>query len=67
MGVEAQWNEKSHNWNGRLISRIKWEDNTLNFFQEKDIPKINEFLKDKLIRFDSFYQEFKEILINLTS
>jgi len=67
MGVEAEWNEKSHNWNGRLISRIKWEDNTLNFFKEEDIPKINDFLKDKLIRFDSFYQEFKEILINLTS
>jgi hypothetical protein len=67
MGIEAEWNEKSHYWNGRLISRIKWEDRNLNFFNEEDIPKINDFLKDKLIRFDSFYQEFKEILINLTS
>jgi hypothetical protein len=67
MGIEAEWNEKSHYWNGRLISRIKWEDKNLNFFNEEDIPKINDFLKDKLIRFDSFYQEFKEILINLTS
>lgn len=67
MGMEADWNESSHNWNGRLISRIKWEDNTLNYYKEEDIPKINAFLKDKLTRFDTFYQEYKDILINLTS
>ena len=67
MGMDADWNEKSHHWNGRLISRIKWEDDTLNYFKEEDIPTINAFLKDKLIRFDVFYQEYKDILINLTS
>ncbi|MDX2361317.1 MAG: DUF4268 domain-containing protein [Crocinitomicaceae bacterium] len=67
MGIEAEWIEESHIWNGRMISRIKWEDDTFNFFNEEDIPKINAFLKDKLIRFDAFYQQFKEILINLTS
>ena len=48
MGIEAIYLEKSHYWNERLISRIKWEDNTLNYFNEEDIPKIIEFLKDKL-------------------
>ena len=67
MGVDADWMEQSHYWNGRLISRIKWENTDLDYFKDEDIPIINEFLKDKLIRFDSFYQEFKEILINLTS
>ena len=67
MGVDADWIEESHYWNGRLISRIKWEDNSLNYFKNEDIPKINEFLKDKLTRFDLFYQEFKDILINLTT
>jgi len=65
MGLEAIWAEESHYWNGRLISRIKWEDNSLNYYKEEDIPKIIEFLKDKLTRFDLFYQEYKEILINL--
>lgn len=65
MGIEATWDEESHYWNGRLISRIKWEDNTLNYYNEEDVPKIYAFLKDKLVRFDKFYQEYKEILINL--
>ena len=67
MGTEANWNEESHFWNGRLISRIKWEDNELNYFNDEDIPKIIEFLKDKLVRFDKFYQEYKEIIVNLAS
>jgi len=67
MGLEAIWMEESHYWNGRLISRIKWEDNSLNYYKEEDVPKIIEFLKDKLTRFDAFYQEFKYILINLTN
>ncbi len=67
MGIEADFNEKSHYWNERLISRIKWEDNRLNYFNDEDIPKIIAFLKDKLVRFDKFYQEYKDILINLTS
>ena len=67
MGLEASWEEESHYWNGRLISRIKWEDNTLNYYNKEDIPKIYDFLKDKLVRFDKFYQAYKEILINLAS
>lgn len=67
MGITADWNEESHYWNDRLISRIKWENSDLNYFKEEDIPKIIDFLKDKLLRFDKFYQEYKEILINLAS
>lgn len=67
MGIEANFNEESHYWNERLISRIKWEDNSLNYYNEEDVPKIIDFLKDKLIRFDKFYQEYKDILINLTN
>lgn len=67
MGIEALYLEESHYWNGRLISRIKWENNDLNYFNDEDIPQIFDFLKDKLVRFDQFYQEYKEILINLTN
>ena len=67
MGIPAVWNEESHYWNERLISRIKWEDNTLNYYNEEDVPKVMAFLEDKLIRFDKFYQEYKDILVNLAS
>tara|TARA_B110000285_G_scaffold171312_1_gene191779 strand:+ start:336 stop:800 length:465 start_codon:yes stop_codon:yes gene_type:complete len=67
MGVEANWNEESHFWNDRLISRIKWQEGNLNYYNEEDVPKIIEFLKEKLIRFDAFYQEFKDILVNLAN
>jgi len=67
MGIKADWNEESHFWNDRLISRIKWEDKSLNYFNEEDIPKIIDFLKDKLKRFDKFYQEYKDIIVNLAN
>lgn len=67
MGIEADWNEESHFWNDRLISRIKWENSDLNYYHEDDIPLIIEFLKDKLIRFDKFYQEYKDIIVNLAN
>ena len=67
MECEAEWIQRSHHYNGRLISRIKWTDDTLNYFNEEDVPKINEFLKEKLIGFDKFYQEYKDILINLAN
>lgn len=67
MQIEANWNEESHYWNGRLISRIKWENNDLDYYKTEDIPKVIEFLKDKLIRFDKFYQEYKDVIVNLAS
>ena len=67
MQIEANWNEESHYWNGRLISRIKWENNDLDYYKSEDIPKVIEFLKDKLIRFDKFYQEYKDVIVNLAS
>ena len=62
---EALWNEESHEFNGRKVSRIHWELNDLNFYDIKNHKEINRFLRDKLIKFDTFYQEYKEILITL--
>lgn len=45
--------------------RIKWEITDVNFFVESDQVKIFEFFRDKLIAFDDFYQNFKDILILL--
>lgn len=61
----AIWSEFDRVFSGRNVSSIYWEKNDLNFFKEEDVPKIKEFLKEKLIGFDAFYQEFKEILVLL--
>ncbi len=65
MEEEAQWLETSHYLSGRRVSRICWENTSLNFYRDEDIPAIVAWFRDKLLRFDRFYQEYKEILINL--
>ncbi len=47
------------------FSRIKWEITDVNFFVDADQIKIFQFFKEKLIAFDEFYQNFKDILILL--
>jgi hypothetical protein len=65
MTWETQWFENFQTKEGQTISRIYWESEPLNFFNDEDWPRIMEFLKDRLIEFDAFYQEFKDILIAL--
>ena len=43
MGTEAIWVESSHYWNGRLISRIKWENPALNFNKIENLGKMCVF------------------------
>jgi hypothetical protein len=66
MKYETIWDEKSYSVEGKIYSRIYWELKDVNYFNEEDHSKIYDFLKDRLIEFDEFYQEFKEILISLT-
>lgn len=63
---ETIWLEKNQNDDGLIYSRIMWEKKGLNFFEDNDKEAIFEFFKERLIEFDEFYQEFKEILISLT-
>lgn len=49
------------------ISRIYWENNTLNLYKIEDHHKIYEYLRERLIKFDQFYQEYKEILIAMVN
>jgi len=62
---EGEWIENFMMPDGRYISRIKWEKTNLNYFKEEDVKEMYEFLKEKLIAFDRFYQEYKDILIQL--
>lgn len=63
--VEPSWIENYFYLDKQYISRIVWEDNTLNFYKTEQREEIYKFLKERLTKFDLFYQEYKEILIAL--
>jgi hypothetical protein len=65
MNCSGEWNEQIYNSEGVSISQIKWEKEGLNFYNENHKLEIYEFFKEKLVAFDLFYQEFKEVIINL--
>ena len=64
MNTETLW-VKNIEVDGALISRIQWESNDWSLYNTKDWRKIYRYLKERLLEFDLFYQEYKEILINL--
>lgn len=61
----AEWEEFQRIFAGRNVSRISWTKEGLNFYSDADIPEIKAFFSEKLIAFDDFYQEYKDILIAL--
>jgi hypothetical protein len=61
----AQWNEFDRVFQGRNVSRVLWQLEGANFFKPEDRLRIKDFLRSKLVQFDGFYQEYKEILILL--
>lgn len=65
MGEEGIWEE--HYWNSTIndFCRIYWKKDGLNYLNHEHKNQIFDFFEDKLIRFDSFYDTFKDILINL--
>ena len=65
MSIPTHWIEDLQLSDGRTISRLSWQIDHLNYFKEADQVEIFTFFQTHLIEFDAFYQEFKEILINL--
>lgn len=63
--VQPIWIENYFYLDKQYISRIVWEDNTLNFYKSDHRDAIYQFLRERLTKFDLFYQEYKEILIAL--
>ena len=59
------WHRDFEANDGLYISRIEWVSTEWSLYRRKDWRKIYRFLKERLIEFDVFYQEYKEILINL--
>ncbi|MFM7300835.1 MAG: DUF4268 domain-containing protein, partial [Crocinitomicaceae bacterium] len=61
----TKWDNLYMNAEGIKIGRISWELENVNFYNDEDWATIHQFFKDRLIEFDAFYQEFKDILISL--
>jgi hypothetical protein len=67
MGTDGQWLENESSQQVPTFNRICWVLEDVNFFQENDKQQIFDFFEDRLVKFDNFYQEFKDILIHLAS
>lgn len=65
MGFEAEWLEDMYLDNGQQFYRIQWKKAPCNYFEKSEQESIYDFLENVLLKFDEFYQEFKEIVINL--
>lgn len=65
MGSDGVWIENASTPAVPSFNRIMWERSDLSFYRPEDHPEIINYLADRLIHFDAFYQEFKDILINL--
>lgn len=65
MGEEGTWEEHYCNETISDFSRIYWEKTDLNYLNPEKRAAIFDFFEDKLIRFDKFYDTYKDILINL--
>lgn len=59
------WEENLITKEGLVIGRIYWQLEDVNFYNDADWEKIYSFFKSRLLEFDEFYQEFKDILIAL--
>ena len=62
---ETHWDPECISPEGFYHGRISWELVDVNFYEKADWPKIYSFFQKHLMEFDSFYQEFNDILITL--
>jgi hypothetical protein len=67
MGSEGLWLENCSSPFVKSFNRIMWERKDLSFYRPEDHTEIMQFLEDRLIHFDIFYQDFKDVLTNLAN
>ncbi|MFN5417347.1 MAG: DUF4268 domain-containing protein [Flavobacteriia bacterium] len=65
MNEEGIWIEKCNSDSVEEFCRIQWKRENLNYLNDAHKEEIYSFFKEKLIAFDCFYQEYKDILIFL--
>ena len=64
-GSHGVWTRNITAPEGFMFDRIQWVNHEVNFYNQEDWTKIYAFFKDRLLAFDRFYQEFKDVLILL--
>ena len=64
-GHQGHWLRNQIAVEGFVFDRIQWENHDVNYYTQEDWPEIYQFLKERLLAFDRFYQEFKDVLILL--
>lgn len=67
MGTDGQWLQHHSTPVIPQFDRIQWELPGVSIFHREDTESIFDFFEDRLLHFDAFYQEFKDILVNLAS
>ena len=65
MNYPSEWNRGIQTKEGLVIDQISWKLDNVNYLNEANLVIIYDFLKNRIIAFDKFHQEFKDILINL--
>ena len=65
MGEEAVWYENYPSDHVHYLNRIFWQKEGLNYLNQEDTEEIYAYFEHKLLCFDSFYDTYQEILINL--
>jgi hypothetical protein len=66
LGNDAIWIENCSSEYVNHFSRIQWKKEGLNYLNKTHQDEIFTFFEQKLIAFDEFYQNFKEILLFLS-
>jgi hypothetical protein len=62
---ELNWQKEFVHSNGKTISRISVERPDVNIYNKKDWDKMHLFLKLNFVKLDKFWDEFKEVFLNL--
>ncbi len=62
MGKDDIWMEECYSDSVPVFSRIQWKKEGLNYFNPQNQAEIFDFFQEKLVSFDIFYQNYKEIL-----
>lgn len=65
MGNDGEWMDETFNLAGQPICAIRWHLNEVNMYRLSDAPTIYAFYEAKLLAFDRFYEEYKEVLLAL--
>ncbi len=65
MGTEGEWLPEVYSETVGEFSSIRWSKSGLRFSNPKNKEEIFAFFEDRLLKFDAFYQDFKDVLINL--